>query len=97
MIRHGQRCDLSDKPEEKQRAQSNPVDSPLTQLGISQAHICGQHQKAYLKEHGYSHIIIESSPFLRCLETAAAFAKELGITEITTCYRASEFLDDWTF
>ena len=41
--------------------------------------------------------MIESSPFLRCLQTAAAFAKELGITEITTCYRASEFLAEHIF
>ena len=42
--------------------------------------------------NGHKTILIESSPFLRCLQTAAAFAKEIGVTEINTNYLASETL-----
>ena len=94
MVRHGERCDNSADAEERLRAKANPMDPPLTQLGISQAAILGQSQRDYLQKHNYKKIVIESSPFLRCLQTAAAFAKELGITYITTSYRASEFLGD---
>ena len=42
MIRHGERCDKSKDKYEKLRALANPIDPPLTELGISQAHILGQ-------------------------------------------------------
>jgi len=40
----------------------------------------------------YEKIVIESSPLLRTLETAAAIAHELGVNEITTNYRVFEWL-----
>ena len=42
MIRHGERCDKSDDEQEKERALANSIDPPLTEVGISQARICGQ-------------------------------------------------------
>ena len=67
MIRHGERCDKSIDDNERERALSNPHDPPLSELGISQAHVCGQKQREYLQKGGYTNIIIETSPFLRCL------------------------------
>jgi len=53
--------------------------------------------KQYLTKGGYQKIIIESSPLLRTLETAAAIAHELGVNEITTNYRVFEWLKDEFF
>ena len=42
-------------------------------------------------------MVIETSPFLRCLETAAAIAKELDISRIKVNYRYSEWLKEKFF
>ena len=67
-------------------------DPPLTKLGLSQAHVCGQHLRKYLERAGYDLVLIEASPFLRCMETAAAIAKELGLPEVNVNYRCAEWL-----
>ena len=59
---------------------------------MSQAHVTGQYLKKYLTQGNYQKIILESSPILRTLETAAAIAHELGINEIRTNYRCFEWL-----
>ena len=41
---------------------------------------------------GYARVIIETSPFLRCMETAAAIAKELNVEEITVNYKWGEIM-----
>ena len=91
MIRHGERTDSSNLAEERARVE-NPHDCPLTNLGVSQAHVTGQYLKEYLSRGGYSDIVLESSPLLRTLETAAAIAHELGIGEIRVNYRLFEWL-----
>ena len=47
MIRHGERTDCSNLEEEMSRIE-NQYDCPLTNLGVSQAHITGQFLKKYL-------------------------------------------------
>ena len=47
MIRHGERTDNSNLPEELARVE-NEHDCPLTYLGVSQAHVTGQYIKEYL-------------------------------------------------
>jgi broad specificity phosphatase PhoE len=37
-------------------------------------------------------VIIETSPFIRCLQTASEIAKILGVPRVTVNYRFSEFL-----
>ena len=71
----------------------NKFDPPLTKLGVSMAHLCGQRLKSNISKRDYKRIIIEVSPFLRCMETAAAIAKEFGINEISVNYRWGEWLD----
>ena len=61
-------------------------------MGVQQAHKCGQYLREYMKSNDYTCVILESSPFLRCMETAAAIAKEIGIDEINVNYRYSEWL-----
>ena len=59
-IRHGERCDNSNDQAEYDRM-TNYEDPPLTNLGVSQAHVCGKALVDQLK--GYDSIVIESSPF----------------------------------
>ena len=96
MIRHGERTDCSNLPEELARVEKS-YDCPLTHLGVSQAHITGQYLKKYLTQGNYEKIVIESSPLLRTLETAAAIAHELGICEITINYRVFEWMKEEFF
>ena len=51
----------------------------------------------YLRNKNYKRIIIESSPFLRTLETAAIIANELKIPEIKVNYKAFEWMEPNSF
>lgn len=95
-IRHGERCDNSKLIEEQNRV-TTECDPPLTKLGLSQAHMCGKYLRKHLERGNYDHIIIESSPFLRCMETSAAIAKELGKSKVKVNYRWSEWLKEKFF
>ena len=81
MICHGERSDTSNLEQERGRVE-NKYDCPLSYLGASQAHVTGQYLRMVLNANGYEKIIIESSPFLRTLETAAIIASELNINEV---------------
>ena len=76
---------------------TNNHDPPLTKLGVAQAHVCGKRLRNTLENKAYDRIVIETSPFLRCLETAAAIAKELDISKIRVNYRYSEWLKEKFF
>ena len=57
VVRHGERADNVDF--EKLGIEVEQIsDPPLTPLGIEQAKECGVFFKKYLKEHGYTKIII---------------------------------------
>lgn len=57
-------------------------DPPLTPLGIEQAKDQALYLKEYLKANEYTDVVIESSPFLRTMQTAAVVAKELNVPRI---------------
>ena len=67
---------MSNLEEELARIE-NPNDCPLTHLGVSQAHVTGKYLKEFLEKGNYDNIVMESSPLVRTLETAAAIAHEL--------------------
>ena len=67
-------------------------DPPLTPRGIDQAICTGKFFKQYFEENGYTDIVIESSPFLRSLQTASEVAKILGTKEIKINYLLSEWM-----
>ena len=94
--RHGERCDNSEIPQERARIE-NVADPPLSNLGVSQAHVTGEYLRTYLAENGIENIIIESSPLLRTLETAAAIAHELKVAQIRINYRAFEWMSSRIF
>ena len=75
----------------------NNIDPPLTHLGFSQAQVTGKYLYKLLEEGQYEAIVIETSPFLRTMETAAAIAIELGVPEITVNYRCGEWMKQQIF
>ena len=72
-------------------------DPPLTPLGLQQAHETGIYLKTFLESNGYTKIIIQSSPYLRCLQTAKESAKILGIPTIEVNYMLSEWMKSTFF
>lgn len=80
VVRHGERADVADPNWEKTAAR--PHDPPLTPLGIAQAEATGRALAGARPLHGPETAdpgAIFTSPFLRCVETAAAIAKVLGL------------------
>ena len=73
---------------------TNQIDPPLTVCGVEQAKKTGQFLKRYFKDYGFQFekIIIKSSPFIRCIMTAAAVAAELEQSEVHIEPIASEIL-----
>ena len=67
-------------------------DPPLTSLGKDQAKQTGLFLKKYLDENDYTHIFIESSPYLRALQTASEVAQVLDIQSIRVNYIYSEWM-----
>ena len=53
--------------------------------------------KNYLEDNGYSEVHVESSPYLRSLQTAAETARELGQKSIRVNYLLSEWMKDTFF
>ena len=51
----------------------------------------------FLASEGYTEIIIETSPFIRTMMTAANIAKELGHAKIRINYLLTELLADHIF
>ena len=45
----------------------------------------------------FTRIIVETSPFVRCLMTSAQIAKALGIPSAGINYRFCEWLTDWLY
>lgn len=42
---------------------------------------------------GFDYFVVETSPFARCIQTAAKIAAKLGVKKIKINYMASEFLN----
>lgn len=90
LVRHGERADdLS--LEEKIEFECN-WDPPLTNFGKEQAAETGKHLRNFLQENNFELVVIESSPFLRSMQTAAGIAQSLGVKSIKVNYVYSEWL-----
>lgn len=90
VIRHGERIDHVD-PFWEDRAEK-PWDPPLTITGRQQGSKTGQR----LKSEGHEINFIFTSPFLRCLQTSAQIAKEVGNPPIMVEYGLAEYLtNEW--
>lgn len=108
-IRHGERADqvkVAPQPTSENATLASiyesktPHDPNLTRVGLQQASEAGKHFKKRIQEVQnenkitFDEIRVESSPFLRCLQTAANIAKELQIGSIKVNYRVCETLWD---
>ena len=91
VIRHGERGDRVEN-----FPCPNPCDPPLTPHGLKQAKATGDFLKEFFasKNYQFDKVIIECSPFLRCMMTAGQVASALGIKEIIINYRTAEFLQE---
>ena len=60
----------------------NKEDPPLTPQGVKEAIVTGNFLKEHFSDNSYhfDKVIIECSPFLRCMMTAAQIAKIFGNT-----------------
>ena len=77
VARHGQRIDQADG--DWWETASRPHDPYLTELGMRQAEAAGRELASQGVDDSY---IVYSSPFLRCVQTAQAIARELGVGTI---------------
>ena len=105
-VRHGERSDNIDADDLQEIRQVNrdffesriDHDPSLTPVGIAQASEAGEHFKKRIEsvqnELGiqFDEVRVESSPFLRCLQTASRIALQLRVNYISTQYRVCESL-----
>ena len=97
VVRHGEKTDIAGTKEGNHEVIENRDDPPLTKLGQSQAKKTGEYLKYILAQfeattgRKFDHIILESSPMLVCIETAAQIAKALDMKKVTLNYRYSEW------
>jgi broad specificity phosphatase PhoE len=90
-IRHGERCDNVDDPEQLARIEF-PWDPPLTFEGEAQARMTGDHIKKLLRDYNYEYVVIEASPWIRTLQTAAVIAKQVGIPQVRVNFKYAEWM-----
>jgi broad specificity phosphatase PhoE len=90
-VRHGERCDNSELASEKARIEL-AWDPPLTQIGEEQARLTGRELYNKIKQANLQYLVLESSPFLRCLQTAAIIAREIGIQSVHVNYLIGEWM-----
>ena len=92
LIRHGERVDRC--PEENKFEYDNKIDPPLSKVGVGQGIEAGHVLTKYFEEHSmeFDDIVILSSPFTRCLQTANGIAKGLNKKEVIVDYLICEHL-----
>ena len=91
IIRHGERADFAGIDPESVNF-DNKDDPPLTPHGQNLAAKTGTALAPQLGLIGdnFDEIIIESSPFVRCIQTASQISSKLGINKLTINWTASE-------
>lgn len=67
-------------------------DPPLTPLGVQQAIETAEFLQKHLEQNGYTTVVIESSPYLRSMQTAAETAKVLGHKSMKINYKLAEWM-----
>lgn len=88
VIRHGERTDHVDDPEENKKIIIKD-DPPLTALGHEQAEKCGKRIATLLGDRPTT---IYASPFIRTIQTANGIATACGIDKILLCPEVCEGL-----
>ena len=93
-VRHGERAD-----QVKHVKVHNVVDPLLTPTGARQSKKAGEYLASYFEENEmkFDHVSIISSPFLRCIQTAAQIAKAMNVNDIEIHYSLSEAMNEEIF
>lgn len=92
MIRHAEKANLHDKENPRWVVDKDP---PLSRRGERQAAFTGQFLKDYFDNKlgvTFDKIVIETSPFMRCVQTANEIALALGVKEVEINYLVAEHL-----
>ena len=99
LARHGAREDYEWKQQGKnwQEGRDRGWDPPLTSEGVRQGECLGAGLKEHCERLGIPQVSrVLSSPLTRCVQTAAAAARQLGIAEISIEYSLTEgMLEEW--
>ena len=94
-VRHGERAD---RAEEVKMEYPESQDPPLTPLGVQQAEETGRFFKGYLERHPYlDRVVLETSPFMRTMQTAAGIGRVLGIPKMKINYTYCEWMSGRLF
>ena len=103
LVRHGERIDKVMKELYSYKGKVNMLDPILTETGVRQARETGEFLKAHLEKlvekegRDFEEVIIKTSPFIRCVQTAANIASELDKDIFTVDWGFSEFLGEYLF
>ncbi|CDW83035.1 UNKNOWN [Stylonychia lemnae] len=97
LIRHGERADQVINPSRKIEFEN---DTHLTEEGMNQANQTGQYLRKTIEyerqeNRPFDQVIIESSPFLRCLQTASCIAQQIDIKEIKVNFGFREWVPSY--
>ena len=79
LIRHGYPTTWDEKPKPRGTPAHERLDPGLAEIGFAQARRCAAHVAKQVAAGGAANVVI-SSPFRRCLETAAVVAGDLAVT-----------------
>ena len=90
-MRHCQRADTHKGVFDNWLVKTDP---PLTPEGEKQAKILAKYYTDYWKANNmtFDKVIIETSPFMRCIQSASALADGLNVPEIEINFMAGEHL-----
>lgn len=93
-VRHGQRADDPLVAQESTKIQLD-YDPPLSKHGVAQAYMTGKYMRDFIsaierKTGEPQKIVLLSSPFLRCIQTALALANGLDYFHKNTLYITNE-------
>jgi len=100
VVRHGERADHDPEIREQWIGHPDPI---LTTIGHKQAAETGHFLKAKLEEiekkegKQFDKVILECSPFIRTMATAAQVGKAIGKEDIALNCRFSEWFADWLY
>ena len=90
---------MRDNPDMYISSAQNDLDTNLTVKGTVQASEAGRYFKSQIeaveREYGitFDEVRVDTSPFLRCLQTASRIAKEVQLNQIHVNYRVCETIN----
>ena len=75
----------------------NSHDPSLTPYGFEQAALTGKLLADVLKKNAIDKVVVETSPMIRCMQTAKQIALQLGVKSIKINFEFMELLEPYCF